>query len=427
MMSISKATVPRILYDVSVLGADLKDQRGRTGVYRVVDEIARYLAKQSSIDLNWSAFGNPDHLFDIVELLKQDSKIQRPLVAYLNLRRITDTLSAPIDYLEKTHLYPLVRPVLPWVKQLREKATFNRHLLQDFDLVHSPFHSLPEIDKRRPYPVRVLTVYDLSPIKFPQFYDARNAQRTASTLNSLTSEDWVLCISESTRNDLLQFRPDLKPEQTRVTPLAAADHFRAVDDRECIRKTKERLGIPQDASYFLSVCTLEPRKNLGHLLSVFRQVRSEFDAETYLVLVGAKGWKIDNLINELAASTAEKVIVTGYVADEDLAPIYSGAVAFVYPSLFEGFGLPTLEAMQCGTPVITSNNSSLPEVVGDAGILVPADSVDDLANAMIRVYRNPDFRSQLIRAGHERAKRFSWDRCGQLTLETYLNALEARG
>jgi len=426
-MSISKATVPRILFDISVLGADLNNERGRTGVYRVVDEIARYLAKQSGVDLHWSAFGNPDHLFDVAELLKRDSSIQRPLVAYLNRRRITDTLSAPIDYLEKSHLYPLVRPVLPWVKQLREKATFNRRLLKNFDLVHSPFHSLPETDKRRPYPVRVLTVYDLIPIKFPQFFDPRNSQRMASTLNSLTSEDWVLCISESTRNDLLDFRPEIRPEQTRVTPLAAADHFKAVDDNECIRSAKERLGIPKDASYFLSVCTLEPRKNIGHLLSVFRQVRAEFDAETYLILVGAKGWKIDNLINDLAASTAEKVIVTGYVADEDLAPIYSGAIAFVYPSIYEGFGLPPLEAMQCGTPVITSNNSSLPEVVGDAGILVPADSVDELANAMLRVYQNPDFRNQLRCAGHERAKRFSWDRCGQLTLETYLNALEARG
>lgn len=426
-MSIADATVPRVLFDVSVLGADSKDQRGRTGVYRVVDEIARYLAKQRSIDLHWSAFGNPNHLLDVVELLKRDPSIRRPLVARLNQRRITDALSAPIDYLQKTHFYPLVRPVLPWVNQLREKATFNQHLLENFDLVHSPFHSLPKINKRRPYPVRVLTVYDLSPIKFPQFFDPLNSQRMALTLNSLTKDDWVLCISESTRDDLLQFRPDIKPEQTRVTPLAAAGHFRNVDDRECIRKTKDRLGIPKDASYFLSVCTLEPRKNLGHLLSVFRQVRSELDAETYLVVVGAKGWKIDKLINELAACTAEKVIVTGYVADKDLAPIYSGAVAFVYPTLFEGFGLPPLEAMQCGTPVITSNNSSLPEVVGDAGILVPANSVDDLANAMIHVYRSPCLRSKLIQAGLKRAKQFSWNRCGQLTLETYHDALEARG
>jgi glycosyltransferase involved in cell wall biosynthesis len=151
---------------------------------------------------------------------------------------------------------------------------------------------------------------------------------------------------------------------------------------------------------------------------------AQLDDDTYLVLVGPKGWQIDELINDLARADDSKVITAGYVADEDLAPLYGGAIAFVYPSLYEGFGLPILEALQCGTPVIASDNSAIPEVVGDAGILVRADSRDELADAMLRVSGDAALRSTLVSAGLARSKHFSWQRCGDSTVQAYRDALQ---
>ena len=172
------------------------------------------------------------------------------------------------------------------------------------------------------------------------------------------------------------------------------------------------------------MCTLEPRKNLRHLVDVFNRIRPELDDSTRLVLVGTKGWEIEKLFDKLRPSERKAIVVTGYVEDEDLSPLYSDAIAFVYPSLYEGFGLPPLEAMQCGLPVITSDNSSLPEVVGDAGLLVSAVSEDALGDAMLRVYRDKALREHLVSAGRKRASQFSWKRCGDITIAAYRDAMK---
>ncbi len=413
----------RVLYDLSVLGAAKRSERARTGVYRVVENVARYLARREDIELFWGGFGNPDHLPDVIDLLREDISLCRPVVASTTLRRVLDWVARPIDYLSSTHFYPLVRHSLPTIKRLREKTALNRKSLTGFDVIHSPFYPLPVFERPQSGLARVLTVYDLIPIKFPDYFEAGICERTVHTLKTLTPDDWLLCISESTRRDMLEYRPDLDPTRVRVTPLAAADHFYPCDDVERKRAVRERLGIPPHARYFLSVCTLEPRKNLQRLIEAFRQLGSQLDEDVYLILVGATGWHIQSLIDDVAGREKERILITGYVHDEDLSPLYSDAVAFVYPSLYEGFGLPPLEAMQCGTPVITSNNSSLPEVVGDAGLLVSATSIDELANAMLQVESNAHLRQSLTRAGLERARRFSWVSCGDLTVDAYRDAI----
>jgi glycosyltransferase involved in cell wall biosynthesis len=144
-----------------------------------------------------------------------------------------------------------------------------------------------------------------------------------------------------------------------------------------------------------------------------------------LVLVGREGWLNDALFQAISESRSvrDRIIVTGYVPDTDLAPFYSGALAFVYPSVYEGFGLPVLEAMQCGAPVVTSNTSSLPEVVGEAGIMVDPADADALCAAMYELYSDPCLREDLAHRSMERAGQFSWDKCVQETLQAYRTSL----
>ena len=194
---------------------------------------------------------------------------------------------------------------------------------------------------------------------------------------------------------------------------------------------RERYGIPPGSPYLLSLSTLEPRKNLAHTIRSFAAiVQSNAAPGLHLVLAGGKGWLFDDIIYEIKlAGTAvrDRIILTGFVEDTDLAPLYSGATAFVFPSLYEGFGLPPLEAMQCGTPVITSNTSSLPEVVGDAGIMLDPKDQDGLCQAMLDVYNKPELRSQMSQKSLAQAAKFSWERCAEETISAYRTAISAKG
>jgi len=155
-------------------------------------------------------------------------------------------------------------------------------------------------------------------------------------------------------------------------------------------------------------------------------VREHKIAELNLVLVGTKGWQYDKIFQQAGelVGLSHRIIFTGFIPDEDLVPLYSGAMGFVYMSLYEGFGLPVLESMQCGTPVITSNNSSLPEVVGGAGIMLDAKDEDGLCHAMYQLYSNKSLREMLRTRALERAKQFSWTRCARETLAGYRKAME---
>jgi len=174
------------------------------------------------------------------------------------------------------------------------------------------------------------------------------------------------------------------------------------------------------------VGTLEPRKNVVHLIRSFAElVRAERIPDLHLVLTGGQGWDYEPIFAEAERlrEVRDRIHFTGYADDVDLAPLYSGALAFVYPSLYEGFGLPVLEAMQCGTPVITSSTSSLPEVVGDAGLLVDPQDGAALCQAMLALYEDADRRAELSSRAVARAGRFSWERCAHETVAAYRQAI----
>ena len=243
-------------------------------------------------------------------------------------------------------------------------------------------------------------------------------------VHCIEPDDWVIAISQSTKDDLCNYAK-IDPSHVFVTPLAASNLFYPCLDSGQISVIKSKYGIP-DMPYILSLCTLEPRKNIDRTIRCFVQlIKEQHINDLNLVLVGVKGWDFERIFSEIeyASSIRDRIIVTGYVQDQDLAAIYSRAMMFVYPSLYEGFGLPPLEAMQCGVPVITSNTSSLPEVVGDAGIMVDPSDDESLSLAIFDIYSQPFLRKSLSAKSLERAKLFSWERCAQLTVAAYETAL----
>jgi glycosyltransferase involved in cell wall biosynthesis len=307
----------------------------------------------------------------------------------------------------------------------RALPTVEPRFLAAADVFHSPFHPLPEVTRRRPGLRRILTVYDLIAIARPELFEGGVPHAIKAAIASLTPDDWVLCISQATRRDLLAYRPDLNPDRVRVTYLGAADHFRP-DRRERDWPTlREKYNLP-DAPYALSLSTLEPRKNLAHVLRCYARLVNQGEIKDLrLVLVGTRGWRMESIFAELDAlgDLRQRVTVTGFVPDQDLSPIYSRALMFIYPSLYEGFGLPPLEAMQCGIPVITSNTSSLPEVVGDAGLMVAPSDEDALCQAIVSLHGDESLRRDLAARAERQAAKFSWERCAAETIAAYRSAV----
>lgn len=245
------------------------------------------------------------------------------------------------------------------------------------------------------------------------------------SLNSLDIEDYVICVSHATRNDLLN-NVKLDPAKVFVVHNAASsDIFYPCSDLAKIASVRRKYSIPE-YPYILGLSTLEPRKNIDHVIRCFAKlVQEQSIKDLNLVLVGGKGWDYNKIFEEIEnhASLKERIIFTGYVADEDLAALYSGALAFVYMSFYEGFGLPPLEAMQCGVPVVTSNTSSFPEVVGEAGIMLAPKDVDGFCNSIFEIYKKPSLREAMSLASLEQAKNFSWEKCIQETIAAYKTAL----
>jgi glycosyltransferase involved in cell wall biosynthesis len=422
---------PRVAYDVSVLGLGRAGLQPATGISRVVESVARALCAAGGCELRFCAAvsalarsGAADYLRAEpacagVPLLGGESAAARRLRGPLaRLARAADPgLAARAARRLLAHaaggLTRLRPPLAPAD-------------LEGVQVYHSPFHALPRASEGVRGLARFLTVYDLIPVLHPEFFEFRGEHFLLSVLRSLRPGDWALAISERTRADLLEFRPDLDPARVRVTPLAADPRlFYPVGDPERIGEARARHGVPE-GPYLLSLNTLEPRKNLDRLVRAFARLAGEEGArDLSLVLVGGRGWKTGALFRaiEEAGPVRSRIVLAGYVADEDLAPLYSGATAFVYPSLYEGFGLPPLEAMQCGVPVIASGTSALPEVVGDAGILVDPRDADALCQAMLEVYRDAALRERLRARSLARAARFSWERCARQTLAAYRAAL----
>ena len=280
------------------------------------------------------------------------------------------------------------------------------------DVLFVPAHVLPLLHPRR----SVVTVHDLGYLHYPDAHTAR-ARRYLdwSTRWNAHQATAVLADSEATRADLMHFY-GAEADKIHVVYLGRDIGLARVTDPHRLVEVKARYGLA--GRYLLYVGTLQPRKNLGRIIQAFERVcdRPALGG-LQLVLAGKKGWLYETLFRQVTeAGLQGRVIFPGYVADEDLGALLSGATAFIFPSLYEGFGIPVLEAGGCGVPVITSNTSSLPEVAGHAALLVDPLDVDAIADAMYRLVTEESLRADLARRGLENIKRFSWEKCARETL-----------
>jgi glycosyltransferase involved in cell wall biosynthesis len=282
-------------------------------------------------------------------------------------------------------------------------------VLHRLDVLHGPMHVVP-IVTRTP---SVMTVHDVAFLRFPgQLSGNRRAFLVAATRVSAHKVDRIITVSQNTADDLIHWLK-VPEEKVEAIPLAPSSRVKPVSGKSLdVFRMKWNIDRP----YVLAVGTLEPRKNLPLLLRAFERIKDDVDHQ--LVLVGPEGWLTEELrqtLNEL--DLGDRVRLTGFVSDEELGGWYSAADLFAFPSLYEGFGLPSLEAMRCGAPVLASNSSCFPEVIGNAGVLITPTEESLWAETMRELLRDPDRRAELARRGLARAGEFSWKRTAE---ETYL-------
>ena len=312
-----------------------------------------------------------------------------------------------------------VRSTLPHTPLIRIPLTLSAELRSHpVDVLHVQFTSPPFA----PCPV-VVSIHDLSFEHLPETFNRRSrAQLRFTVRRSARRAARVLALSEHARLDIISTYK-IAPNLVTTIPIAAPTHFRPVEDEYELQRVRQTYGINGD--YILSVGSIQPRKNLTRLLSAYEHLRRTRPEGSLpqLVLVGKRAWLYRETLKAIE-KLETGVIVTGYVPETDLPALYSGALCFVYPSSFEGFGLPPLEAMKCGTPVITGDRTSLPEVVGDAGVLVNPFDMDAIASAIATMVDDSSFRSRLRIEGLNRARTFDWRETARRTLEVYKQAAD---
>ena len=266
--------------------------------------------------------------------------------------------------------------------------------------------------------LRVMTIHDLTCIKYPNYIHSVVKTYANRIKHCLKWTDLVIAVSESSKRDIVNYLA-VEPERIHVTPQASRYSSNYLST-ERANQLQNECSYDFSKPYLLFVSTIEPRKNINSLIQAFNLLKETHNLEHQLVLIGHKGWLYQSIFDSIENSPWKHHIhYLGYLSDELVALFYSKADVFVYPSYYEGFGLPVLEAMTLGTPVITSNTSSLPEVAGDAAILIDPNNLEQLAEAILQVVSDSQVRQKLVHKGKERAKLFSWERTAKETINAY--------
>jgi glycosyltransferase involved in cell wall biosynthesis len=297
-----------------------------------------------------------------------------------------------------------------------ERWTLGGELLRHrLNLLHSPDFIPPAFGAQRV----VITVHDLSFVHFSRYLAPEALRYYAGQIEwAIGRADHILADSNQTREDLVHLLGAL-PDKVTTVYLAADERFRPLSTPADQMPALQRYDL--SPGYILFVGTLEPRKNIPTLLAAYRRLLDRSGTRVPLVLVGKRGWSADDIFETLETLQLGRQvrIIDDCAGQEPLVQLYNGAGVLVLPSFYEGFGLPVLEAMACGTPVVAAHRGSLPEIVGDAGLLINPEDADGLASAIERVLEDDRLRSDLIRRGYAHASRFTWAETARQTLRVY--------
>lgn len=313
--------------------------------------------------------------------------------------------------------------LLPARRMWTHRALAREVLRHPPDVLFIPAHVLPFVVPVWRLPASVVTIHDLGYRYFPATHTwHQRLYLDWSTQWSALAATRLIAISEATRADLIRF---YATPPGKVTVVHEARPDRSLVDATTSTAVQTRYGL--ERPYLLYVGTIHPRKNLARLIEAYAKLIAAGEASYDLVLAGGQGWLSDPLYEMVQRlHLTERVRFLGYVPDADVIALYQGACAFCFPSLYEGFGLPVLEAQAYGVPVMTANNSALPEIASDAALLVDPTDVDAIADAMLRLSQDETLRQKLIAAGYENVKRFSWEKAARETLAVLLAAAGKR-
>ena len=369
-----------LCFDGRILKCGLDKSTSRTGIYFVGHNLVIEMAKRENINL-------------LLYLPPSELALQKDIFTSLNIKEL---------------------PILTDTDDFSEINAF-----------FSPFEAIPEFIRKYPKISCYTALYDVIALKFPQYFEGKNKQGWVSELSTrLNFEDYYFSISNHTAQDFLQYFPQLDKKKITTIPLSSNFNYKPNENKKIFHKVCEKYHIPTDKKYLFSLCSLEPRKNLIRAVKTFIQFIEKNQINDLVYVLGGCAWGgfIEKFKEEVPEwqKYADKIIRAGYVDDDDLESLYSNAEWFIYTSQYEGFGMPPLEAMKCGCPVITSNNSSLPEVVGDAGIMIDYDSDEQHVAAYEKYYFNDKYRLSMARKGFKRSKQFSWKK----TVDIIINQIE---
>jgi glycosyltransferase involved in cell wall biosynthesis len=337
----------------------------------------------------------------------------------------TRILQSPITGLQRytLELFQRLQPKLAQIQPYKPLSRTEGVLWEQFvlptrlkgRLLWNPHSSGPLTTKRQ-----VVTIHDMNPLDHPEWFDPLFARWQRLLIPRLAKR--IITISNFSKSRLLEFCK-IPEEKITVIPNGVDPRF-TPQKPEAIKTVWHRLKLPSP-HYLLCVGTIEPRKNIPRLLKAWKQIHQHIDSDIWIVLAGLRG-NPDVFIKEHIGTLPPRVHMTGHINDDCLPALYAGSIASIYLSVYEGFGLPPLESMATGTPVVTSNLTSLPEVVGDAALTVDPYDEEAIATALQTIIENSELRRTLAIKGLGQAARFSWDRTAQLTWQCLQDALSCQ-
>ena len=405
-----------LLFDATIIAESYMSERGRTGIFFTEYNILTQLLKSEDFDISLYCDGiyNNNFVNFIKNNFEKNVKIyfgNRYGIFLAKMQALDGKLHKKKHNILRLLLNVFVRKPVKFIGKFGN--------LPSFDIAFSAWTYMPKKVKATH---KYIVLYDTIPLLIPEYYLSKQHwfYRLIQYIKSKPDCKYF-AISQSCKNDFVRLL-NMNPSDITVIPLAASSNFYHEKDTKKIEKVCEKYGVPTDKKYVFSLCTLEPRKNLIRAVKTFIEFIKKNKIDDMVFVLGGAYWdefigKLEKEIKDLG-KYKDKIIRAGYVDDEDLSALYSGAEFFVYTSQYEGFGLPPLEAMQCGCPVITSNNSSLPEVVGDAGIMIDYDSDEQHVSAYEKYYMDEKYRKTMAKKGLERSGRFSWYKTVDIIINT---------
>lgn len=394
----------RVLLDVSPIGSRAE---ARTGLARVALDLASSLADRSDVSLATCAWGSVEASRHFHAVREEFPKLAGLVIEPGRCERWF--LAATASFRPRSHIGRMAITRMGQVLNVCRNPLRGQNL-REFDLVHSTYARIPRVVRHQSRPC-VMTVHDLTPLKVsPSLMPRQQIQINRRILGSIRTTDWVVCVSEHTRRDFLDHSGH--PAERAVVIHNGVNHdiFHPVNAPDEIRAVRERFGLG-DRPFVLTLSSLAPHKNLSLLARLWPDVRRRCP-DGVLVVAGGAAAQRSALDGFFHATDDVGVCITGFVTDEVFRALASACQAFIFPSLYEGFGLPLLEAMACGAGVICSNASAMPEVAGDAAIMLDPDDMSawttHVAHALNEPLRRLPNENSLRRAG-----RFSWKRCAE--------------